>query len=280
MVEIKVDPRVAQLVQNLQGQVANLNKALAVPNGWRLATAFHAHHNLDPLSTRFLAHALTHIAQSKSQVLQDVFVDFVLDKRGGRFLEFGATNGLDLSNTHWLETQRNWSGVLGEPARNWHEALRKNRPNSEIEQRCIWHKTGEELEFYESEIGELSTLKGFGEDDANQTARTRKGRNYSVESVALNELCDLHFGNKPLDYLSVDTEGSEWEILQSFSFDVFKPNIVTVEHNMTSSREKLFELFQAAGYVRVFENLSAFDDWYVRIDIWEACKDRLSADDL
>lgn len=274
MVEIEVDPRVAKLVKNLQEHVGRLNAELEHLNAWRLGTAFHSHHRNDPLSAKFLAHALNHIANSKAQVLQDVFVDFVLNKEGGRFLEFGATNGLDLSNSHWLEHHRSWTGVLGEPAKNWHEDLARNRPDATVEPRCVWHTSGQHLEFYESGVGELSTLKGYGAEDANHKLRTRQGESYLVETVALNELCATHFSEVQLDYMSVDTEGSEFDILEKFDFERLAPTIVTVEHNMTSAREKLYALFVGHGYVRVFENLSAFDDWYVKRDAWDACKAR------
>ena len=66
-----------------------------------------------------------------------------------------------------------------------------------------------------------------------------------------------------IDYLSIDTEGSEFEILNSFDFSKFKFRIITCEHNYTPMREKIFELLTKNGYTRVFKEISFNDDWYV-----------------
>ena len=62
----------------------------------------------------------------KSQLYQDVFASFVVgDKFDKTFFEFGATNGVDLSNTYTLETLLNWKGILSEPSPQWHIELKK-----------------------------------------------------------------------------------------------------------------------------------------------------------
>ncbi len=66
-----------------------------------------------------------------------------------------------------------------------------------------------------------------------------------------------------IDYLSIDTEGSEIEILSIFNFDRYKFNIITVEHNFSPMCEKINTLLLSKGYKRVFEELSFYDDWYV-----------------
>ncbi len=73
--------------------------------------------------------------------------------------------------------------------------------------------------------------------------------------------------NAPLnpDYLSIDTEGSEFEILSHFDFGRYPFKVITCEHNFTPMREKLHDLLTSAGYVRKFESASQFDDWYVRV---------------
>ena len=85
----------------------------------------------------------------KSQLFQDIFATFIIrDNFDKTFLEFGATNGIDFSNTFTLEKDLSWSGVLAEPDINWIDSLKKNRPNSKIITKCIWSKSGEKLNFF------------------------------------------------------------------------------------------------------------------------------------
>ena len=66
-----------------------------------------------------------------------------------------------------------------------------------------------------------------------------------------------------VDYLSIDTEGSEYAILENFNFNKYKFRVITVEHNYTKNRQKIFDLLTNNGYLRKYEELSMFDDWYV-----------------
>jgi hypothetical protein len=67
--------------------------------------------------------------------------------------------------------------------------------------------------------------------------------------------------------MSVDTEGSEYEILSNFDFQKYHTLIVTVEHNITDSQAKLDRLFANNGYIRIFAELTNFDAWYVSNDL-------------
>ena len=46
---------------------------------------------------------------------------------------------------------------------------------------------------------------------------------------------------------------------------MFTFKIITCEHNFTKNRIKIFNLLTQKGYVRKFENLSQFDDWYINL---------------
>ncbi len=84
-----------------------------------------------------------------------------------------------------------------------------------------------------------------------------------VETISLNDLLLEHGAPRHVDFLSVDTEGSEFEILNALDFDRWRPRTIAVEHNFTPLREKLFDLLSAQGYRRMWEGFSRFDDWYV-----------------
>ena len=86
---------------------------------------------------------------------------------------------------------------------------------------------------------------------------------YSVETVSLNDLLSQHKAPKVIDFLSIDTEGSELSILENFNFDNYKFAIIVCEHNFTQNRERIFDLLTASGYKRVWYKFTQFDDWYI-----------------
>ena len=199
---------------------------------------------------------------SKSQLRQDMFVLHQLAyKRNGYFVEFGATNGVDLSNTHMLEKHFGWTGILAEPARCWHEALRVNR-SCNIEKKCVWSSTGNTLVFNETQLAELSTINQFSGTDGHFRSR-ENGVQYPVTTISLNDLLEKYQAPKSIDYLSIDTEGSEYEILSNLDFTKYSFGIITVEHNSTPARDLIHELLVCHNYYRIFETLSKWDDWYI-----------------
>lgn len=217
----------------------------------------------EPTLRAFLQAAMARLAVSRSQIFQDVFVLHVLGTaRPGFFVDFGATDGVFLSNSHLLESAHGWRGICAEPARNWHAALRANRPAALIDTRCVWTETGREITFRETDAKELSTIDSFAGSDAN--ARQRSGaRTYAVTTVSLDDLLAEHRAPAPFDYLSIDTEGSEYDILRAFDLRRYMPRVITVEHNFTPRRRDIHALLTAAGYRRVLTEVSQFDDWYL-----------------
>ncbi|AKK30257.1 hypothetical protein AB431_05185 [Mycobacterium sp. EPa45] len=213
-----------------------------------------------------LLKTLQYLPSSKAQLRQDLFVLSCLGfKTGGFFVEFGATNGLDLSNTYLLEKEFNWTGILAEPARCWHGPLRENRSAS-IETNCVWRDSTSSLLFNEVRSAEYSTVSTYSGTDSHVEIR-RIGREYQVETISLMDLLEKHNAPEVIDYLSIDTEGSEFEILEAFDFSKYKFRVITCEHNYTPMREKILELLSAKGYSRVFQEITYFDDWYILNDM-------------
>lgn len=208
------------------------------------------------------ATTLAYLEKSHSQLRQDLFVLSRLKfKRGGYFVEFGATNGIALSNTYLLEKDFGWDGILAEPAKGWHNALRANR-SSVVEPSCVWSFSGSSVAFHEARSAEYSTISEYVFADSHGQVRER-GTDYMVPTISLSDLLQKHRAPELIDYLSIDTEGSEFEILSSFDFSSYKFRVITCEHNYTPMRGRIHSLLTSNGYSRVLENISQFDDWYV-----------------
>ena len=221
------------------------------------------------LLEKFVNYTQEKNTELSSQLFQDVFVSFIIGNDFNKnFLEFGATDGIDLSNTFTLEKKFGWEGVLAEPSPQWHERLEKNRPGTKIIKECIWNSTGSTLDFFMSSVGELSTINDFKESDlksipGNTKTRLREGKIVKVQTISLNDVVKNYFKGISPSYISVDTEGSEYDILCSFEFKKYKPIVFTVEHNFTDMEIKIDKLMKENGYVRVFNKITLFDAWYV-----------------
>jgi FkbM family methyltransferase len=203
------------------------------------------------------------LGKSKAQLGQDLFALSESNlKRNGFFVEFGATDGVERSNTLLLEKEFGWNGILAEPARYWHSALKNNR-NCHIETRCVWSSSGSVLSFSEAERAELSTVSAFQSSDLHKKSRERS-QTYNVETISLLDLLKNYNAPQAIDYLSIDTEGSEFEILSAFDFEKYQFGFISCEHNFTPAREQILQLLTSHGYRRKYEDMSIFDDWYVR----------------
>ena len=201
--------------------------------------------------------------ESKSQLKQDLFVLSELGfKRNGYFVEFGATNGLYLSNTYLLEKKFGWLGIVAEPLKSKYAELIRNR-SCHIEDKCVWKNSGELLKFLEANDQDLSTIFEYQDKDLHRESR-KNGQISDVETISLNDLLKKYNAPRLIDYLSIDTEGSEFEILSNFNFEKYEFRVITVEHNYTNQREAIYNLLTSFGYKRKFEKLSEFDDWYIR----------------
>lgn len=216
---------------------------------------------LEGLLRDFGPSSVDYIGLSRSQLFQDLWVLAISHfKTEGYFVEIGACDGEKLSNTFLLEREFRWAGILAEPARTWHEELGKRR-DAKVDHRCVWSSSGGLVDFVETTNAVLSTVASLADGDLHSDAR-KHGEVYEVETVSLDKLLTDHNAPASIDYLSIDTEGSEFEILAQLDFTRWSFGAITVEHNNTGQRQKISDLLRAAGYRRWRPDVTKFDDWY------------------
>ena len=215
-----------------------------------------------------------YIPYAKSQLGQDLIAIAVnqLDSPG-YFVEFGATNGVKFSNSWVLEHKLGWTGIIAEPARVWHDELKLNR-KCIVDTRCVSDKSGESVKFLEVIPSEgvkgsaaLSSIKEFANNgDWASDIRMERSKEYNVETVSLDDLLDQHGAPEEIHFMSIDTEGSEYTILNNFDFKKRKINLMCIEHNgVKTNREATYNLLTSNGYKRVAKHISRFDEWYVLV---------------
>ena len=203
---------------------------------------------------------LHEIPNTGSQFYQDIFALLVSrGKTKGFFVEFGACDGVQISNSYILEKKFGWSGILAEPSKEWHKTLRENR-SCNIDTRCVWSESGAKIPFYEADDYVSSSL------EASHMEVDRKSK-YNVETISLEDLLKEYNAPDYIDLLSADTEGSEYEILKDFPFDKYRFGFVCVEHHHDYEEGPIKELMERHGYKQVFRHVSGYDGFYVPYDM-------------
>ena len=134
--------------------------------------------------------------------------------------------------------------------------------------------SNEILNFLSSDEGVYSTIDVFKFNDkdtmpGNTKKRLESSKVIKVNTISLNDLIKKYFNDSAPSYISVDTEGSEYDILFNLDLHKYKPKVFTVEHNYTNNEKKIDELMGLNGFKRVFKNLTFFDAWYVSKEIMD-----------
>ena len=195
------------------------------------------------------------LLESKSENGQDLFALFANKfKRDGTFLEFGAYDGVTFSNTFLLEKRLNWSGVLIDPIPKHFEQMKLNRKCISI-QAAITVNKNEFVKILESPASNLSKRV---------SKRRITDKTHRVPTFTLTEIIDKYFPAKSLDYLSIDVEGEDLEILASVDFSKYEINAICVEHNDRIDSEEILKYMEESGYELVWNEYSGNDFWFIR----------------
>ena len=217
-----------------------------------------------PEDLQFVTFAAGMWRAGTAQLSQDAWVLFeTRQKQGGFYVEFGAGDGMQLSNTYVLEKRYGWKGILAEPNPVFHDRLRGNR-GAYVSTKCIAGASGETVQFVNTTDPHFSTMERYVACDLHAQLRAT-GARVSVETQSLTDLLEEAHAPAVIDYLSIDTEGSELEILKAHDFGKYRFRLITVEHNHAPNRAAIHDLLVSRGYRRKFKHLSDFEDWYVYV---------------
>jgi FkbM family methyltransferase len=204
-----------------------------------------------PASTAYLAG----IECYKSQCLQDIYLDRWVfgGMREGIFVDIGAHDGVTFSNSYFFEKARGWSGVCVEPNPDAFERLRTNRQCTVLNC-CVVANAG--TVSFRKLSGHAEMLSGISEKyhpdhkerveqelkEFGGTSETIRVEARTFESIAKEQaISEIH-------YLSIDTEGGEFDILRSIPFDRLFVHAATVECNYDEDRVRVAALMDEQGF--------------------------------
>ena len=201
----------------------------------------------------------------------DVKLQKYLSYNNGFFIEVGANNGINQSNTFYLEKKRNWTGVLIEPAPNNYLLCRQNRSNRNhfFCNACVsFSYKGKYVKMAYSNL--VSTSFNLDSDILNPLLQAQKGMpSYKENEIPLfgaiartmNDILIASSAPQNIDFLSLDVEGAELEVLKGIDFNEYHFKYILVE---CRDINRLETFLNKTGY-RLIEKLS-FHDYLFKLN--------------
>jgi len=189
-----------------------------------------------------------------------------LNYNDGYFVELGANDGVNQSNTLYYERYKNWHGVLIEPTPHNYLLCRKNR--SALSQvfcnACVSFEYKEKfVEIVYSNL--MSASIGLESDIIDPLAHAETGKEvfqqcddnfiFGAAAKPLNSILNLAKAPHLIDLLSLDVEGAEIEVLKGIDFSQYKFKFMCIE---TRSKDKLVAYLASVGY-RLVEQITGYD---------------------
>ena len=194
--------------------------------------------------------------QYYSQAYQDYFLDsFIFRKKeGGFFLDIGGNDPVIINNTYFFEKTRGWTGLAFEPMAAQREKWKTSR-TTECLPCALGSKTGETefCEYYDH------AMSGFS-DEVEYTGKVKV--RYKVPVRRLADILDER-GIKHIDFVSLDVEGAEIEVLRGIDFSRVEIDCFTIENNKGWRREKRLRRFMTEIGYRLKAKLW-FDEVWIR----------------
>ena len=188
--------------------------------------------------------------------------EFFNHKKGGFYIEVGANEPDEIySQSMHLETELEWSGLLIEPIDYLAEKLRKKRPNAEVvECACTKIEKIGNLELI-IPITQNGDISGSATLCANlDHALINATRKLKVITKTLDSIIEEHAKGAKIDFLSIDVEGTELDVLKGANLETHNPKLIIVEDRLVFLGKHLF--LKKMGYK--FFRRTGFNNWYAK----------------
>ena len=201
-----------------------------------------------------------------SQDNQDKYLETNIFKgyKNGFYVDVGAHDGISLNNTLYFEKNNNWSGINIEPIKEVFDKLVINRPNN-INLNCAVCNNDGEIDFL-CNTGYTEMISGIKDnfdirhlyrlqcenEKYGSTTEVIKVETKKLETI-LNENCISH-----VNYLSIDVEGAEFEVIKSINFDKVFIDVIGFENNYNDVSVHIVEYLQNKGFIIIHKSLDIF----------------------
>lgn len=201
-----------------------------------------------------------------SQDHQDKYLEENVFKgyKHGVFVDVGAHDGVTINNTLYFEKYNDWTGINIEPIKEVYDKLVINRPTS-ININCAVCNSDGETEFLCNK-GYTEMISGIKDTfDPRHIQRLERENiqmgsfteTITVNTKRLETIFDEHDITR-IEYLSVDVEGAEFEVIRSINFDKVFIDVIGFENNYDDTSGPIIKYLEDKGYIVILKCLDIF----------------------
>jgi FkbM family methyltransferase len=168
-----------------------------------------------------------------------------LNFKDGFYIECGANDGVNQSNTWYFEKSLNWKGILIEPNKKIFKNLKNNRSSRNIFKNvALVSEEFKNKEIYLSDNNLESKLTNINNSN-----------NQKVETETLSNILKEHTINK-INFFSLDVEGYEEEVLRGCNLNIYDVDYILIE---TKNFDRINLMLKSYSYI--FEEKFSFHDY-------------------
>jgi len=201
-----------------------------------------------------------------SQDNQDNYLETNIFKgyKNGFYVDVGSHDGITINNTLYFEKNHNWTGINFEPIKNVFDKLVINRPNN-INLNCAVCNNDGETDFL-CNTGYTEMISGIKDNfDIRHFHRLERenremGSTTEVIKVKTKKLETIldESNIKHINYLSIDVEGAEFEVIKSINFDKVFIDVIGFENNYNDISVPIVAYLQNKGFIDIHSSLDIF----------------------
>ena len=190
-----------------------------------------------------------------------IISDLTKNIKNGFYVDAGCYHPLHLSNTYLLY-KRSWNGINIDISEFSIKLFNYLRPN-DVNINSAVSNTEKEISFYyQKKLSQLSTIKKAISNERMQGNIKEK----KIKSLKLNSILNQSkFKNRQIDFLNIDVEGADFEVLKSLDFTIYEPKIICIEimeKNIFES--EIYNFLKDLNYKKIWSSKSNFNHIFLK----------------
>ena len=179
-------------------------------------------------------------------------LDYFKDKKNGFYIDVGCHHPTYVNNTYLLY-KKNWSGINIDISQFSIDLFNYMRPQDLNYNCAISNKNKIVKIFYQKEFSQLSTIKSIQAKSVFQGNIKEK----NMQAFSLDEILNRNkYKNTKIDFLNIDVEGADLEVLEGLSFDKFKPELICLEiHDKEVKKSEIYNFLINKNYELIWSGI-------------------------